>query len=449
MIATLREKPVILIWIPTRPRITTLRPIAERLQEDGFSVVVAYARRLTDNPDSLGFSAKTPCFAIRESDVGSISGVTIFISSEIGVCSAPRNCARVGVYHSLPDHALAQNYADVLKINPVAMANMDYFAVLVQQSAEAWTLDNYRPHVDRILPAAALRGRRKALSIIPFGYPKIDHLMATDTSADTLDTITYAPTNSRLPFGTLAQSGKAILSTLLSDFPDHRIAFRPYPGEDADLVSKISAPFVDNKRFVLDRTPTGEAVTRRTALMVSDRSSVAISFGLGYARPVVFYEVRPDARLRDTGSVPFDPIGVKVADPENLRVEVQRLMKEAPKRQAAVIARRNDFIYNPGRSVGYMSEIMPDIISGRGRAEWLEVPRRPFRAMTEAAYRRQYDRVVEKVAARFPANVEPTRNKLGPAFETSPYRRIRRLGGAILRRTPGLRRYLSRPMRPK
>lgn len=451
-IAALREAiaasgpaPVLLIWIRHRPRVTTLRPVALALHRAGYTVLVGYALSLDTTAEEMGFGSAPRCFGLRPPEVASLEGVAVFITSEQDTRDGPRSARRVGIHHSLPDHNFKRNYAKALSIKPLAVRETDFYAILSVQSQENWTVENYRPFVDRLLPASLLVDRRPAMAIIPFGYPKIDQMMATDTAGDTLDTITYAPTQSILKYSSVREKGGEILRMLLDDFPEYRIAFRPYPGIDVERVRDIFEPFLSHPRFTLDDSPTGEAVLRRSALLISDQSSVAVSFGLGFARPVIFYDVRISRRPKFKALDYFPPIGLRVATMDALKQGIAQVLRNSPKIKERIERRRGDVIYNPGRSLDYLVEIMPDILSGGTRPEWLEIPRRPFHAWTQAAYRAQYETIMARVAASHPMGVAENENSIGPGFEAAHRRLIRKIRRRIARNTQGLRRYLSRP----
>lgn len=443
------DAPVILVWVASKPRITTMRPIAEALRGAGFATVVACPLDIGVAPAEIG--ADLGCIAVRAERVRSLRGVAVFLSAEQNAAAGPKEAIRFAIHHSLPDYSLRRDYAALLAGKPLTAVDADYYAIPVRQTGASWKSRSYRPHVDRLLPAALLAGRPKRFVVVPFGYPKVDRLMAEDVSGIALDTITYAPTQSIMPFSSVKRKGAQILDMLLRNFPDHRIAFRPYPGADLKRLAPLIAQFAGKERFVLDDTPTGEALMRRTALVVTDRSSIAMSFGLGYARPVAFF--RAGGLLGDGESqietVP--PIGLRAGSVNALRRACRRLLADPQKVAERIRRRRGEFLCNPGHSLDYLVEIMPDVIDGRIRPEWLKVPRRPFAKRPRAARMAQADRLEAKLG-RIHSNVPPImRETLREGFRTDPDPRlqpglgVRLLWARVLRRTKGLLRYRSRP----
>ena len=435
--------PNILIWTRSKPRIATMRPVARALMRAGFRTFVGYSTTLEIDPEE--FASDLSCFELPDDSVPGLEGVTVFISAEHNVGAGPPGAIRFAIHHSLPDDTLRRDYGDLLGDKPIAAAVTDYYAIPVRQEPSNWSVDRYAPHVDGILPRSLLVGRKKTLSIVPFGYPKLDQMIAEDLGSIARDTITYAPTQSTLTFSTVATHGHEILQTLLDRFPDHRIAFRPYPGADHERLSGLIAGFADHPRFVLDDSATGEDLMRRTAVVVTDRSSIAMSFGLGYCRPVVFFQAKGLPKGGSAQIVPFRPLGLRAGSPEAMANAVDRCLRESDRFAAEIAERRGEFIYNIGRTGEYLAEILPDIIAGRDRPEFLDVPRAPFAGQDEEA--------IEAHLAMFRKKLPPPAMRRGGLFDRlaaafrDPSEPEEEMGvtDRIARKMQGLRRYLSPP----
>ncbi|TDL79399.1 hypothetical protein E2L08_10275 [Palleronia sediminis] len=447
-LASKGDMPTVLVWFKAKPRISTMRPLAATIAGAGYRVFLGWPPMLDLDPAEVAGDTGLACYVVRFADVPSLRGVDLFISSEVDISDAPADAVRFAIHHSLPDASIRREYHSLIAIKPKVAINADYYAIPVLQEPQDWQAKCYAPFVDRVFPANLLSGRPDRLTVVPFGYPKIDHLMAEDVSGVALDTITYAPTQSIKGFGSVARRGQEILSMLLAEFPDHRIAFRPYPVRDPARLQDLMHRFDDHPRYVLDESPTGEDVLRRSALVVTDRSSVAISFGLGYARPVVFFDdTRPKA---GKGIGPFDTIGLRTGTIDELRTAIERLLADPAAVAERVERRRGDYICNPGRAAEYLVEAIPDILSGKSRPDWLEVPRRPFAARNRAAYLRQFERLRSEVLRRDPSVDEERFAFFREAYQSAaPVRPLRSLAGRILRRMRDPRRYLSRPRGPE
>ncbi|MCK0168412.1 hypothetical protein MWU52_12680 [Jannaschia sp. S6380] len=446
------DAPVILVWVASKPRIATMRPIARSLREAGFATVVAYSPSL--GPSAAKDLRGTDCLQIPPERLCDLRGVSVFLSAEQNAALGPLDAIRFAIHHSLPDYDLRRDYGHLLAGKPLAVAAADYYAIPVRQAPDDWTVANYGPHVDRLLPPALLEGRPDRFVVVPFGYPKVDHMMQEETADRPLDTITYAPTQTVMSFSSVERKGARILKMLLRNFPDHRIAFRPYPGPDLKRLAGLIDQFRDNPRFVLDDSPTGEDLMRRTALVVTDRSSIAMSFGLGYARPVAFFRAAGLVGKRDAEIEEVAPIGLRAGSVNALRKAVRRLLANPQAIADRIRRERGDHICNPGRSTDYLVEIMPDIIAGRTRPEWLTVPRRPFPGRSHGKRAAQFDAMMTKLSghhSRIPVIIEETLRQGFLSDTPSPRANPVRLSWARLtRRMSDLRRYLSRPRgRPK
>lgn len=413
------SSPVILIWAKQKPRIVMMRLIGQALVHAGYKAFILFPPVLGIRAEEVDDTGTVPCFEIRQPDLKKLRDAAVFISSEQNVVDGPQEAKRFGIYHSLPDKELKRDYAQMLALKPIPATAADYFAILVKQTPENWTVENYAPHVDGILPAALLQGRRKTLAIVPFGYPKIDQMMKLDTSAIPRDTITYAPTQTTIGGGSAKRKGKEILTMLLDSFPDYRIAFRPYPGPDRDRLAEVIDAFQSHPRFMLDETATGEEVMHRSAVVVSDHSSMAVSFGLGFGRPVVFFRVEGLKQGRNDGLEPVDPIGVRAGTIPALQSGVQKMLEQSDDIAARVAERRADILYNPGRSIDYLVEIMPDILADRSRPDWLEIPRRPFIGRSAADQTAQFETLRAKLLALRPRFPEDILNRLEEGFALS------------------------------
>lgn len=227
-----------------------------------------------------------------------LRNVDVFFCPEVFTHGAPLGSVVVGVYHSLPE-ALSFNHGSNLRSKPTVARHLDYMVIAVRQSEKQWQEKNYRG-IQQIYPEEMLRERRSTLDIVPGGYPKLDYLQDIACSGASRY-IVYAPTATLVPQSEIKRHGRQIIANLLERFPDFEIVFRPYPGNEPELVSDIEHEFVGNPRFLIDKTITGIGFLKDAALMVTDHSSVAISLSLATRIPSVF--ARFDAELDEEGKL--------------------------------------------------------------------------------------------------------------------------------------------------
>lgn len=441
-----RDDAVILVWISGKPRVATLRPLAVALHDAGFRVAVCYLASLEISPVDMELPPRLNTFSIeRPQAFKRLKGTALFISSEEVTGNAPADALRFAIHHSLPDGQMGRDYLKLVARKPMEMAAADFYAINVVQPPKHWKPERYEPYLDRCFPAAMLRKRRDPFAIVPFGYPKLDALMAEDTSGITPDTITYAPTQSTLEFGSVRECGAEIIAMLLEEFPEHRIAFRPYPGPEIERIRAVYAPFLDHPRFRLDTSVTGQSLMRESLMVVTDRSSVAVSYGLGYARPVVFYSHAGLTGKRPGGFQRVGPFGLRVGTMRRLRDALHMAMDEAPAIAERTRATRAQFIYNPGRSAEYMAEIVPDILAGRIRPEWLAIRKQPYPGMTLRANLAQLEAIRNRRELKNRRKETLAFEPLEQAFRRTPLAIFRGKARGVLRKMRDLQRYLFHP----
>ncbi|MGR3467964.1 MAG: hypothetical protein ACU0CI_08795 [Shimia sp.] len=372
-----RKKPNIIVWLRSLPRIATMIPIAKALQAAGYPVHLVFALNLPVDKAAVFGPHGVPAYRVPAARVKYLPFVAIAISSEQNILDMPPTARRVALHHSLPDGNLRRDYLLIAARKAAYLSQADYYCLPAVQTAQDWDVARYAHLFDRTFPRHVLKDRSPHLRIVPFGYPKVDALMAEPEPEDgALDTILYAPTQSTLSFGRAHQDGTEILEALVEGFPEYRITFRPYPGLDADRLKRMYGGLMRAGRIHLDRSPTGAEELRRSAVVVSDRSSVAMSFGLGYARPIILCRAKPDDMPGRRFHM-FNPLGYRVSHTRDVVDGVRKVMEETPEIARRIRNRRKNFIYNPGGCTDYLLDLIPDILADRNRPDLLNVPRRP------------------------------------------------------------------------
>jgi hypothetical protein len=404
---------VILVWARTAPRIMTMIPVARALKAAGYRALLCISDTMQDDLDQSEIFEDVECIFITPREIKRLKVADVFISSETCVQDGPKTAVRIGIFHSLPDFKLDYDFLVSLERRLHIISEMDYFAISVCQPEDRWNVERYLEAVDRVFPAKALEKRRSHLTLLPFGYPKIDMLMTQSDLVDPPDTITYAPTRTSMTFSSVAQHGEKILSMLLETFGDHRIVFRPFPDDMAEIIDPIVARFQDNPRFVLDDSLTGHDAMMRSAVVVTDRSSMAMSFSLGLERPSVFIHVDGISGEDPKGYKKVAPVGFRAGSIAAGRKAIKRALRTADSIKLNIATKRANYIYNPGRATQNLAEIMPDILADRGRDEWLAIPRRPFVSDNPVALEQHMKKMEQRVSGR---NLDKKLQKLRDAF---------------------------------
>ncbi|MEJ6396454.1 hypothetical protein [Yoonia sp. 208BN28-4] len=426
---------LVFVWANSKPRVMTMLPIARALSQVGYCVFMGLPTSVDADGEEFADYADIRFLQVQTRDLHALSAIDVCIASETAIGHAPNKAIRIAVYHSLPDHALRYDYANVFKRRPQSVAESDFFCISVQQKSNDWTVDNYKDLTDNLMPVALLKYRRKTLTMVPLGYPKIDLLMSEAGTAPQLDTITYAPTQTVMAFSSVQESGGDIIGMLLENFPDHRIVFRPYPGADVDILAPMLAQFADDARFSVDTSPTGQDDMMRSAVVITDRSSIAMSYSLGLARPSVFFAIDGLGGKDPDGFAAFHPVGYRAGSIDGVKAAVKDALAKSCDIAAKIEKTRGDYIYNPGSSAAYLAQIMPDIIAGTARDEWLSLPRAPFAATDKAIVADHIKQLCAKVGPRHAATVKKLLKRAfaeqvvqpKPSFRVRVSRALRRL----------------------
>jgi hypothetical protein len=309
-----------------------------------------------------------------------LSGVDVFFSPEVVANVAPPDAAAVCILHSLPDGGLkpdelSHNAARYIESNPTVIRTFDYLVPAVRQSPALWQASNY-DLIQRVYPAKFLTKRRKQLDIVPGGYPKLDYSRRILQSAAPLDTLIYSPTADHVALGHVQRDGATILATLLHGFPGMNVVFRPYPHRpDVEFGRQLAQRFQADPRFSFDDSATGIRSQRRSALIVTDSSSSALTFSLSTYRPLVFVDLAKGAG----GDVPAqNPFGFNATSVAELAAAVRHGLQHAEQWSARIAAHADEFLYHPGTAAAYLASHLERFARRESHPDWLSVDRKPM-----------------------------------------------------------------------
>lgn len=314
-------------------------------------------------------------------DLSQFKGIDVFFSDEITAVHAPDGAVTVGIFHSLPEGAPESiNVALHFSRNIFLVKTLDYFAVARVDNVH-FTQEEFAPLVKNIYPGELMAGRRSQFDIIPAGYPKIDY-MQKSLHSDELNTIFYAPTNVNLPFAEVEEWGKKIISLLLEGFPEYQIVFRPYPTKkNIDIAENISSHFSDNSNFILDKTRSGIDYLRTSAFVISDTSSIGLSFALSTGRPYI------SSTLSKPGLAMNNPVenllGYHARTLKQLLNGAQSVLDKKEYWHDKIMLERRKYVYNPGDSCQYLAESLPYIANRGSREDWLSIERKPWEGLND------------------------------------------------------------------
>lgn len=365
----------------TPPRLGTYIALAKAIQDAGhLAVVIKPENSVISRDELIGFES-VRFFIIPVKEVKLLRGVDLLFSSEVLCDIAPPGAVTIGIIHSIPDAGLKEDHlsadaAPVIRNYPTIIRTFDYMVVAVRQRDEDWALDNYG-FIQNIYPAHFLHGRRSHLDIIPGGYPKIDYSREILASSSTLQYIIYSPTSSRgSAVARFPHDGEAILMALIEAFPQHKIVFRPYPGEgDRRNGRAVASRFDGNSNFIFDESATGVVYQKECAVVVTDSSSSAVTFSLATGRPLIFVSLKPK---QVTPKLHRVMLGFRVESLEMMIEAVDDGIHNAATWKETIREAAGKILYNPGRASEYIARNIRRLVDRETHPDWLSVERRPW-----------------------------------------------------------------------
>lgn len=300
----------------------------------------------------------------------------LVVSAHVFPCSPP-GVPRLTLPHTIHD----LNFTAAYHAERLALSEPHYLFAASKPGLEAWL---------RMIETQHLRNR---LCVIPGGYPHLDHNMALAAAyAGPVDSLIYAPTLALAdyPHRELASSldrGVELIETLLERFPGYRVIFRPHPAdlklyqvERRDAVTGAFAQLIalcrSEPRCVLDGDPTDYMASyNRSALMVSDTSSTAMTFAFATGRPAFFFTPRNHALLAapDVESAFLaqrSELGGVAVSVEQLVEQIAAHLAGAAGAAARIRALRDATLFNPGTACAYLADNIDFILSGERHADW-------------------------------------------------------------------------------
>lgn len=382
-----------LLFVETPPRLGTNLALARAMLDAGhLPLVVCTFEPNLSAAELCGFE-DLPLAVLSKDDVRSLNGVDVFFSSESVRDVAPAGAATVGIVHSLPDAGLRQaglmiNYSGNVQRYPIMIRALDYLVIAVRQAPSDWTQENYGA-IGGVYPPTFLEARRPMLDIVPGGYPKLDYSERILTAGPGKGSVLlYAPTSAGSSVSRVKTDAEAIFASLLGNFPDYTIVFRPYPTpNDLKFAQKAAERFLSGTRFVLDSSSTGIEFQKLAAVSVTDSSSGAITFSMATRRPLV----RAKLMHPDSAGKPIPiPFSYYASSRMALVEAVQLACQEDRHWEARISEEREKTLYNPGTASAYLAKNLPLFAARESHPDWLSIERRPWIGGGDAAERDEH-----------------------------------------------------------
>ena len=357
------------LYANSRPRLATYLPLARAVRKAGHHCDLYCPPSCAATDLEREGYLDIPLNFVQASEVRNLSGYDLFVSSEKAHDSIPPRTRAVAILHSLPDRNLLETgYANWLKFHPY-ISRFDYFFVAVKQNDSQWRAEQYKNSGPILKPASELSSN---FIVVPGGYPKLEYLTEALSQRGRRDCILYCPTKSDNSVSEVKTVGSEIVRRVHDIYPDFFVVFRPYPTDDPAVVEKLCAQISELPRAIIDRSVTGLEFQRRCRAMITDRSSVAISFSLASLQPSIFFSAgkdgAPDALSEEI--IGFDAVGW-----DSLRIALDQCVQEGTAWAERIQSALDQYLYNPLSAASYLAANVPAFAKGETHPDWLIVPR--------------------------------------------------------------------------
>ena len=221
----------------------------------------------------------------------------------------------------------------------------------------------------------------KEIGLIQGGYIKLDqNLKLFKKYKKEEKVLIHAPTVTDPDiedYACLPKHSEKIIDTLLENFPDYKIIFRPHPHTlKAPAVSRIVDKHRDNPRFAFDNNASFYMSNyAKSALMVTDFSGTAFTYAFTTLRPVVFFSHNESAFQKAFEGYHFvqdrHKVGTVAQNTEELVKNIKSLLKKNNGFKTKIKKYRDSLIYNLENSEDYFIENINFILNDQKHKEWI------------------------------------------------------------------------------
>lgn len=256
-------------------------PLAVFLQQKNYAVILLSTYAWEEIPSGM------PSFVIDKSEMAQIEGIHCVITMDTDWGPFPADARVLAVAHG---HMYATSSTHLLT-SALLPARYDGYVVNFPLAPSAEAITNLWTG---LLPDSAYERSAARFDILACGYLRaaaIQQQMQKDRKPDAL---CYAPIlrhfSPQIGGDRVARYGRNILYTLLHNFPEYRVIFRPtYNDLEDDEVQQIVASFKHNPRFELDDSHSKVETFDRSAAVITDISHIANSFAFTCLRPAIAF----------------------------------------------------------------------------------------------------------------------------------------------------------------
>ena len=226
-----------------------------------------------------------------------------------------------------------------------------------------------------------LKQKKKELCLISGGYIKLDRCLEYFREhKNSTNSIVYAPTITGLNFEgvvSLPKFGKDIVGTILKNFPNYTLIFRPHPHTyDTENVKKIVEMFKNNPKFVFDNNASFYMDNySKASLMITDISGTAFTYAFTTLRPVLFFSHNEMEVKKQFSGIRYCEdrhiVGVVAENITDMIVKIKSLLKSKEEYKEKIRKYRDSTIYNVGTAEDYFVENIDYILEGKKHKDWM------------------------------------------------------------------------------
>lgn len=278
---------------------------------------------------------------------------------------------------------------------PLLKKKINFFhsVVSVDHVYEADSFDGYDyifcvgPHHIEEMSRWYMNRKLTGKTLIPGGYPKIDQVIkrCSEIPPQTnigINHVIFAPTflNAKTAQSSaLFNSGEIIIKTVLEKGLYLTLRPHPFNMNESDpyflFVSNLIESFKSHKNFKTDTTSDYFESYKNTCFMITDLSGTGFTYGLGFNKPVVFFDQTSDQGAHKLG-VEFTKrtdLGALASSQEELSVIIDEMSLNYASYQQKISTFRKVFLFNLGRSEDYFMQCLPFILKNKKMVEWTSI----------------------------------------------------------------------------
>lgn len=345
-----------------------LNPLAEFLGQRGYSTVGIKTPNSLDkcNLDSAQYHA-----VLEIDEIPKLLGIKVFIISDMdGSIQFPEKSRILGC-----THGFSEGYITALPYSQIHGFRLDGYMISTPLDAES------RKQITQLWSGMlnikeAIR-KNTTFHIIPQGYPRM-YILAQemDKLGSKPDSIIYAPVgiSSYLDAGgeRLKKHGKRIIRTLLSNFPDLNVIFRPYRIDfDSSEVKEICDVFANEKRFILDTDPGRAESFARGLALITDHSHIGQTFAYATLRGAIYFQPWVDTKIK---SSEWNG-GIFAYNYTALVDSIKDLIEHSEEWTQKIKKNRDQLVAPFENSFAEIAGWLKDFYQGKTRDKWLAIKR--------------------------------------------------------------------------